>query len=72
MGASSNRPPGKTQLQRRNHLVHRNAANAATKNMTLGAQLKTVYKTGTSKNKKQHAIGCKCSRIKVHSHQPMI
>ena len=31
---SSDTPPAETQLQRRHHLVHHDAANAATKNMT--------------------------------------
>jgi hypothetical protein len=48
------------QLQvRRHQLVHRRAANVATKNMTEDAHLTIVRKTGNSKNKEQHAIGCK-------------
>jgi len=39
MGASSNTPPAETHPQRRYNLVHRDAANAATKKMTLDAQL---------------------------------
>jgi len=51
MGASSNMPPAVTQLPHRDHLVHLNAANAATENMTLDPHLKIVGKTGSSKNK---------------------
>jgi len=48
-----------TQQERRQKLVHRNAANVATKHMTQDAHLKIVRKPGSSKNKKQHAVGCK-------------
>ena len=72
MGASSNTPPAGTQLQCIHHSVHRDAANAATKNVTLDAQLKIVRETGSSKNKKQHATGLKCGPIEVLDHQLMI
>jgi len=52
-----------TQQECRHQLVHRNAANAATKNMTEDTHLKIVRKTGSSKNKKQHVIGCKYIHI---------
>jgi len=58
MGASSNVPLAETQLQRRHHLAHCKAASAATEYMTLDGQLRIVCKTGSSKNKKQLAIGC--------------
>jgi len=48
-----------TQPERRHKLVHRNAANVATKHMTQDAHLMIVGKTGSSKNKKQHVVGCK-------------
>jgi len=48
-----------TQLERRLQLVLCNVANAVTKNLTNDAHLKIVCKTGSSKNTKQHAIGCK-------------
>ena len=57
-GASSNAPLVETQLQRRHHLVHRDAAIAATKNMAQDAHLQKVRKTGRSNNRQQHAIGC--------------
>jgi len=51
-GASSNMPPAETQLQPRHHLAHRDAANAATENMNLDAQLNIVHTSGSSRNKK--------------------
>jgi len=57
-GASSNAPLAETQLQRRHQLVHRDAANAATKSIAQDAHLKNVCKTGRSNNRQQHAIGC--------------
>jgi len=44
-GASSNMRLAETQLQCRHHLAHRDAGIAATKTMTLDAQLKIVRKT---------------------------
>jgi hypothetical protein len=38
-------------------LVHRDASNVATKHMTQDAHLQIFRKTGSSKNKKQHAVG---------------
>jgi len=52
-----------TQQERRHQLVHRNSANMATKNMTEDAHLKIIRKTGSCKNKKHHAIGCKYIHI---------
>jgi len=46
-----------TQKERRHQLVHREAANAATKNMTQDAHVKIVHMTGSCTNKKQHAVG---------------
>jgi len=69
---SSDTPPAETQLQRRHHIVHRDAANAAPDNVTLDALLTVVRKTGSRKNTKQHAIRCKCNRIGVDSRQLMI
>jgi len=48
-----------TQQECRHKLVQRDAANVATKHMTQDAHLKIVRKTGSSKHKKQHAVGCK-------------
>jgi len=53
------------QQQRRHKLVHRDAANAATKQITQAAHLKIVRKTGSRKNKKQHAVGCECIHIEA-------
>jgi len=71
-GASSNTPPAETQLQCWHRLVHRDTANAATRNMTLDTRLKIVRITGSSKNKKEHPIRCNCSHIEVHGCQLMI
>jgi len=72
MAILSNTPPAETQLQRRHHLSHRDAANAATEDMTQDGQSKIVHKTGRSKNEEQPAIGCKCGHIEVHGRQLMI
>jgi len=58
-GATSNTELLGTQQERRHKLVHRNAANVATKHMSQDAHIKIIHKTGTSKNTKQHAVGCK-------------
>jgi hypothetical protein len=57
-GATSHTELLGTQQERRPKLVHRDAANAATKFMIQQAHLKIVRKTGSSKYKKQHAVGC--------------
>jgi len=71
-GASSYKPPAETQLKDRYHLVHRDSANTATGNRTLDAQFTIVPETRSRMHKKQHAIGCKCSRIKVYRRHHMI
>jgi hypothetical protein len=58
-GATSNMELLGTQQVRRHKLVYRDAANVATKHMTQDAHLKIVRKTGSSKNKKHLAVGCK-------------
>jgi len=58
-GATSNTELLGTQKERRHKLVHRDAANVATKHLTQDAHLKIVRKTGSSKIKKQHAVGCR-------------
>jgi hypothetical protein len=55
-GASSNTAILGIQQECRYKLVHRDAANLATKLMTQDAYLKIVRKTESSKNKKQHAV----------------
>ena len=71
-GTLSNTPHAETQPQDRHQLVQRDAANTATGNMTLDAPVKIFCKTGKSKNKEQHSIGCMCSCIEVYSRQLMI
>ena len=72
MGTSSNMPPAVTQLQRRHHFAHRNTANAATRYLTLDAQLKIVCESRNSKKKTQHVIRCQYSRIEVNGSQLLI
>jgi len=64
-GATSNTEIVGTQPGRRRKVVHRDAANAATKHMTQHAHLKIVRNTGSRKNNKQHAVGCKCIHIEA-------
>jgi hypothetical protein len=65
-GATSSMEILGTQQEHRQKLVHHDAANAATKHMTEHAHLKIVHKTGSSKNKKQHAVGCEYIHIKAN------
>jgi len=69
VGASSNMSLIGTQQERRHQLVHCNAANAVTKNMTQDAHLKIVGKTGTSTNKKQLAVGWEYIHTVVNGRQ---
>jgi len=57
-GATSNTEILGTQQERRHKLVHRDAADGATKNMSQDAHLKIVRKTGSRRNKQQHAVEC--------------
>jgi len=57
-GATSNTEILSTQQEPRHKLVHRDAANAATKHMTQDAHSKIVRKTGCRKNQKQHGVQC--------------
>jgi len=68
-GASSNTEILGTQQERRNMLVHRDAADAATKHMTQHGHLKIICKTGSRRNKKQHAVGCEYIHIDAISGQ---
>jgi hypothetical protein len=69
MGATSNMEILRTQPVRSDKLVHRDAANVATKHITEDAHLKIVRKTGSSKNKKQHAVGCEYIIIEANGGQ---
>jgi len=51
------------QQEHRQKLVHRDAAGAATKQMTQDAHLKIVRKTGSRRNKRQYAVGCEYIHI---------
>jgi len=68
-GASINTSLIGTQQERRHQWVHRDTANEATKNMTHDAHLKIIRKTGSSTNKKQHAVGCEFIHSLVNGHQ---
>jgi len=68
-GATTNTDILGTQQERRHKLVHPDAANAATKHMTQDAHLKIVRKTGSRKNKKHHAVGCKYIHIEAKGGQ---
>jgi len=57
MYVSANTSHNGIQQECRRQLGHCDAGNAATKHMTQVAHLKIVHKTGSNKNKKQHAIG---------------
>ena len=58
-----------TQQERRHQLLHRDAANAATKNMTHDTHLELVRKTGSSANQEQHAVGCEYLHTVVNGRQ---
>jgi hypothetical protein len=58
VGATSNTEHLGTQQVGRPKLARCDAANLATKHMTLDAHLKIICKTGSSKNKMKHAVGC--------------
>jgi len=68
MGATSIMSVVGTQQEYRHQLVHHNAGNSATRNLTQDAHLKIVRKIGSSKNKKHHAVGCKYMHIVVNGH----
>jgi len=69
VGATSNTGILGPQQQRRQQLVHCNAANAPTEHMTQKVHLKIVCKTERRKIKKQHAVGCGYIHIQVTSGQ---
>jgi hypothetical protein len=68
-GAISNTEILCTQQQHRYKLLHRDADNLATKRMTQDAHLKIIRKTGSSKNKKQHTVGCEYIMREANSGQ---
>jgi len=67
-GAASDAKPADTQQHHGNKLVHCDATNAATENMTLDTHLKMDLGTGSRKNMKHHAIGCEQIHIEVDGH----
>ena len=71
-GDSNIMTPGDTQQQCRHQLVHRDAAIVAIENMTQDAHLLIVRKTSSSRNNKQHAIGCDSIHIDVDDVQLIV
>jgi len=69
VGATSNMEILGTQQDCRHKLVHRDVANAATKHMTQDTNLEFVRKIWSSKNKKQHAVGCEYMHIEGNGGQ---
>jgi len=69
MGASFNASLEDTLQQPRHQFVHREPANVATGIMTQDVHLKIDRTTGSSTNKKQHAIGCEYVHIMVYGRQ---
>jgi hypothetical protein len=68
-GATTNADILHTQQEHKHKLLHRDAADAATKHMTQDAHLKIVRKTGSRRNKKQHAVECQYIHIDAISSQ---
>jgi len=68
-GTLTNVPPGERQQQRRHQLVQHGTAIVATKNMTQDAHLPILRETRSSRNEKQHAIGCESIHVKVDDGQ---
>jgi len=68
-GGTSNTDILGTQQEHRHKFVHRDAANAATKHMTQDAHFKIVRKSGSRKNKRQHAVGCEYIHIEAKGGQ---
>jgi hypothetical protein len=65
-GATSNTAILGTQQERRHKSVYSDAANAATKHITQDAYINIVRNTGSSINKKLHAVGCKYIHIEAN------
>jgi len=64
---SSNVPFAGPQQHLEYQSGHGKGADVATVNMTEDADLKIVPKTASSKNKKQHAVGCSYIHTRVNS-----
>jgi hypothetical protein len=58
-----------TQQERRHKLAHRDAVNAATTHITQDTHLNIIRKTGSSKNKMQHTVGCEYIHIDANCSQ---
>jgi hypothetical protein len=62
-GATTNTDILGTQQEHTHKFVHRDAAYVATKHMTHDVHLNIVRRTGSRRNKKQHAMGCDYTHI---------
>jgi len=69
VGAASNMTRIGTQQEGRHQFIHRDAASASTKHIIQDVHLKIISKTGSSNNKKQHAVACNFIHIKVNGIQ---
>jgi len=68
-GASSNSSSSGTPQPCRHQLIHRDAANVATKNDTHDPHSKLACNPGGGKNKQQHVVCCEYIHTVVHGHQ---
>jgi len=69
LGPSSNMALIGAQQERKQQLVHHDAANAATNNMSQHGHLTIICKNGSSTNRKQYAVACEFIHTVVNSHQ---
>jgi len=67
--ASSNAPPSETQQQCRHRSVHRDAVNAATRNITRNTYLQKVHHTISGENMEQNTINYGYIYIEADDHQ---
>jgi len=68
-GISSNAALAGTVQNPRHQLVHRKAANKGTENLTPDTHIHIVSKPWSSKNEKQHAVGCEHIQIEINSRE---
>jgi len=68
-GTTSNTSLIGTQQECTHQLVHRDAAIAATRNIMQDTHLNIICPTGSSNNRKQHAVGCGYIHVVVNGCQ---
>jgi len=71
-GDSSDASLHGTRQLRRNRLVHRDSAYAATENMTQDEHFKIISKIRRKNIQKQHAIECEYIHVVVNGCQPTV